>query len=107
MYPSKIRYDANQLEQLLVSRINNLINGFNAEQVILEKTKEGSVLSKDFILKFKFIKRDREIYFVNSFWEIGMTDPFPNDEDLIIGSVDDIPEDFKMPTQPKDLVYPY
>ena len=42
---------------------------------------------------------------INSFWETGITDPFPNDEDLIIGSVDDIPDDFKLPTKPTDLVY--
>ena len=49
---------------------------------------------------------DSDNFLVNSFWEVGMQDPFPDDEDLIIGSVDDVPDDFKLPTCPTDMVYP-
>jgi hypothetical protein len=51
------------------------------------------------------MQKDVKNYLINSFWEIGITDPFPDDEDLIIGSKDDVPKDFKLPQKVDDLVY--
>ena len=105
MYPSDLRYDKEEIHELLTSRINNLINGFKTDQKILDHTKEAAKISKDFIQKYDFIKKERLVFLVNSFWEIGMADPFPDDEDLVIGSVDDVPDDFKIPTKVNDYVY--
>ena len=100
MYPSKLKYDAEQLEELILKRINIFIDGINPSNIISSQTKKNSKLNRDFIVKYKFMQRAREDFLINSFWEIGMTDPFPDDEDLIIGSKDDVPDDFKLPEKP-------
>ena len=43
-------------------------------------------------------------FFINSFTIIGWSDPYPNDDEFIKGSVDD-GDGMQMPTVPTDLVY--
>ena len=45
-------------------------------------------------------------HFVNSFCQIGISDPFPDDDQFIEGSLDDVdPEVYQMPSTPSELVY--
>lgn len=45
-------------------------------------------------------------YLINRFWTVGFSDPYPDDDKNIIGSVDDTPDDIKTPSQITDRVYP-
>ena len=45
--------------------------------------------------------------FISRFWTIGFADPFPNDDEFIIGSVDDIPDNLATPCRVEDHVYPH
>ena len=49
---------------------------------------------------------DHRNCFINRFWTIGFADPFPHDDENIIGSVDDIPDDLSTPCRVEDHVYP-
>ena len=43
---------------------------------------------------------------INSFTQVGLEDPFPNDDEYIEGSLDDVdPEVYRVPTKPEDTVY--
>ena len=45
-------------------------------------------------------------YNINSFMQIGLEDPWPEDEKIITGSLDDIdPKVYKIPTKVEDDVY--
>jgi len=45
-------------------------------------------------------------FFINSFLQIGLEDPFPDDENLYDGSLDDeSPDTYKMPSKVEHPVY--
>jgi hypothetical protein len=54
--------------------------------------------------KYKFID-DYKPFFINSFKGIGLSDPYPHDDEKIKGSLDD-GHGIKMPEKAEDLVYP-
>ena len=88
-----------------MSRINNLINSFECNKKITDETLEKSKLARDFLVKYKLADETQQVFLVNSFWSLGWPDPYPDDEDLLIGSVDDVPSDFRLPQKPADDVY--
>ena len=88
-----------------MSRINNLINSFEPNRKITEETMENSKLARDFLIKYKMTDKTEQVFLINSFWSLGWPDPYPNDEDLLIGSADDVPRDFRLPLKPSDDVY--
>ena len=49
MYPSEIRFDIDELEELLYSRINNLINGLRSDLLPSDETVKESMIPKDFL----------------------------------------------------------
>ena len=51
------------------------------------------------------VDKVERVFLINSFWSLGWPDPYPNDEDLLIDSVDDVPPDFRLPMKPSDDVY--
>jgi hypothetical protein len=65
---------------------------------------ENSKIAENFLVKYKFIDEYMP-FFINSFKSIGLSDPFPNDDEFITGSLDD-GEAMKMPERVEDLVYP-
>ena len=76
--------------------------------VISKLTKKHSQIASDFftVERYDLIDEQPRNYFINRFWTIGFADPFPNDDEFIIGSVDDIPDDLATPCKVEDHVYP-
>ena len=103
--PSPYRFDKDEIEELLMSRINNLLNSFEVNKKITDATLENSKLARDFLVKYKMVDTHERVFLINSFWSLGWPDPYPDDEDLLIGSVDDVPSDFRLPQKPSDDVY--
>lgn len=58
------------------------------------------------MIKYKIVDRKDQFkpYLINGFKVIGWSDPFPDDDKFIKGSVDD--EIFKIAQTPDDWVYP-
>jgi len=105
MYPSQVRFDKQELEELLWSRVNNLINGLDTNQRISAETKEASAIPPDFLQKYKLADAVEADFMVNRFWTVGMGDPYPDDDLTVIGSRDD-PRTCELPQTPEDQVYP-
>ena len=84
-------------------RISHFTN-HGKEQTINEETLENSKIAENFLVKYKFIDEYKP-FFINSFKSIGLSDPFPHDDEIITGSLDD-GESLKMPEKVSDLVYP-
>ena len=95
--PSPYRFDKEEIEELLMSRINNLLNSFEVNKKITDATLDNSKLARDFLVKYKMVDTHERVFLINSFWSLGWPDPYPDDEDLLIGSVDDVPSDFRLP----------
>ena len=68
------------------------------------KTKENSKISRDFLLKYDAID-EYKTHCINSFQTIGWADPFPEDDLIIDGSIND-GHNLIIPFNPTDWVYP-
>ena len=75
---------------------------------ISKYTKANSKIDKYFLTKKKYDLIDHRManFLINRFWTVGFADPFPDDDENIVGSVDDIPADFKSPCHVEHHVYP-
>jgi hypothetical protein len=65
-------------------------------------------LSPDFLVKYGFDDDIRSLkgFNINSFTQIGLEDPWPDDENRLQGSLDDVDENvYTRPNKPLDLVY--
>lgn len=102
-YPSEIKHDIEELNEIVEGRIK-FFNNHGKTQEISEETLENSKIAENFLVKYKFIDEYMP-FFINSFKSIGLSDPFPNDDEFITGSLDD-GEAMKMPERVEDLVYP-
>jgi len=72
---------------------------------VTKKTSDSAHLSADFLTKYKLADKasDLKSYKINSFSQIGMVDPFPEDSKRLKGS---IPDEYKLLDEnSKDLVY--
>lgn len=56
--------------------------------------------------RYDLINTGMPNYLINRFWTVGFTDPYPDDDKFIKGSVDDAPDDLKAPGRSSDRVYP-
>mmetsp|Transcript_13544 Transcript_13544/g.21128 ORF Transcript_13544/g.21128 Transcript_13544/m.21128 type:complete len:99 (+) Transcript_13544:1901-2197(+) len=97
MYPAELRYDVEELDELLTSRIRNLHQNFKPNKRILPQTKEKSTVGKDFLKQYKMTTKDRKPFLVHSLYAIGMCDPYPEDDTRIIGGNEDLAPCDRMP----------
>jgi hypothetical protein len=88
MFPSKLRHNPEELEEILVGRIRHMTTELLTDETITEETKAASVIGRNFLVQNKFIDEYKP-FFINSFSSIGWSDPYPNDDKLIKGSLDD------------------
>ena len=65
----------------------------------------NSQISKDFLVRYELVG-DQTNYLINRFITVSFPDPYPDDDLNIIGSVDDTPDDLKLPNNFNDRVYP-
>ena len=72
------------------------------------ETKMNSIIEKNFLTKERYGIVDKRLanYLINRFWTVGFSDPYPDDDKILIGSVDDVPPDFRTPCKVQDRVYP-
>ena len=62
----------------------------------------------DFLVRYGFDDHINSLvgFNINSFTQIGLEDPWPDDENRLQGSLDDVDENvYKWPNLPLDLVY--
>jgi hypothetical protein len=58
---------------------------------VSKETEELASISTDFLIKYDFADNVRlATHNINSFAQIGMSDPFPDDYQFIDGSLDDV-----------------
>ena len=64
-------------EDLILARINNLINGMKLDQVPLNATLNDSKLNTNFVHKYQ-IQNDpsNATFTITSLWDIGWADPY-------------------------------
>ena len=65
-------------------------------------------IENDFLVKYRMADNIRTLkgFNVNSFTQIGLEDPFPDDDKFIAGSLDDVDKAvYLMPKVPTDYVY--
>ena len=86
-----------------MSRINNFKKQADVEDQITELTKKNSKIAKDYLVKYDICDSYKP-FVINSFQTIGWSDPFPHDDEFIIGSLDD-GDNLVVPEEPLDLVY--
>ena len=75
------RYE-NEIKELINSRIAYYINsqaGNHVHKITLQ-TEEGSELNPNFLVKYEVADRKFEPFFINGFKQIGLSDPFPDDQ---------------------------
>ena len=58
------------------------------DDMISPLTKKNSRIAKDFLVRYD-ICDEYKPFVINSFQTIGWSDPFPNDDEFITGSLDD------------------
>ena len=77
-------------------------------QYISVDTKAHSEIANDFLTQEKYDIIDERLsnFLINRFWTVGFSDPFPDDDKNIIGSVDDVPDDLHTPSKVTDRIYP-
>ena len=103
-FPNEVRHDREELTEVIQGRINHLMAELVSEEEISELTKENSVIAKNFLVKYKMID-EKKVFNINSFSTVGWSDPYPNDDKYITGSVDD-DDDITLPVKVDDWVYP-
>jgi hypothetical protein len=102
-YPNKVRHDPRELEEIIVGRIRHITEEILTDEYVSEETIANSQIGRYFLLQNKFVDAYKP-FFINSFSIIGWSDPFPNDDNLIKGSLDD-GDGMSMPKYFTDLVY--
>ena len=102
-FPSSIRHDEAEIIEIIEGRINHHNKNFK-ELEISQTTIDKSKIAQNFLVKYEFVDEYKP-YFINSFASLGLSDPYPHDDEFITGSLDD-GESMKMPEKVDDLVYP-
>ena len=73
-------------------------------QLVLPETNEGAKLPRsNFLVKYGLTDDESNLinFNINSFTQVGFEDPFPDDDMLYDGSLDDVdPEIYKLPETP-------
>jgi hypothetical protein len=104
-----VYYDKEALEDIIMARIGLMESSIQEGQRVTKQTEEMAEINTDFLIKFGFDDPadDMKDFMINSFRQVGMSDPFPDDDQFIEGSLDDVdPELYKVPQSPDELVYP-
>lgn len=94
--------DDRTLEELILARINDLVKQLNPNNKVSKQTDQKAKLTPRFLKDNGLISVQRP-FLVNCFPQIGIEDPFPNDDLTVIGSVDD--DDCKIAQKHTDLIY--
>ena len=109
-YPSKLKYNEQELEILIMARINKFTSNLakTDKASISQETKQYSEIASDFLTKNRYNLVDvrRANFLINRFWTVGLADPYPNDYKTITGSLNDIPKNLDSPCRVVDRVYP-
>jgi hypothetical protein len=90
-------YDASQLEELILARINQVYALDEGAPKLASIEGSGTELPKNFLMLYDFYDEEPIIYNINSFDQIGMADPFPHE---------DVRFSPKIPVAYSDHVYP-
>ena len=81
---------------------------FNQGQTVSPETLEKSKLETKFLLKYKLSDSGQSLepFMINSFLQIGIEDPFPDDDKMYEGSLDDVdPDVYRIPDSCHQPVY--
>ena len=80
------------LKEIIEQRMRYHNDFFNENLKITAETMDKSGIKTDMLVKYKLADTLTELtnYNVNSFTQIGLEDPFPEDDRHITGSLDDI-----------------
>lgn len=92
---------------MIWKRLKIFISNFRVEAKITQETMEASNLAPNFLKKYKLADElPLNPFNINSFLQVGIEDPFPDDDLKYAGSLDDVdPDLFKLPDHPMHLVY--
>ena len=93
-----------ELTEVIQGRIAHLMAELVSEEEISQVTKDNSVIAKNFLVKYKMLD-EKKVFNINSFSTVAWSDPFPNDDKMITGSLDD-GDDITLPEKVDDWVYP-
>tara|TARA_B110000285_G_C14802163_1_gene458006 strand:+ start:169 stop:471 length:303 start_codon:yes stop_codon:yes gene_type:complete len=86
-------------------RIQCVRTELETEEKISDETFMDSKIDKNFLVKYHFSEQGVQNYLINGFQTIGWSDPFPDDDIFIKGSLDD-GHNLQLPSKVVDLVYP-
>jgi hypothetical protein len=91
--------------------MDRMIMALVSEERVSKKTLKDAKIAKDFLIKYKIIHNKSEArlkkqkpHLINGFKPIGWSDPFPDDDKHVRGSIDD--DRYVVAQQPHDWVYP-
>ena len=73
--------------------------------MISDETNDNGAIDRDFLMKYKLSDSDIKPFNINGFQTIAWSDPFPDDDIFIKGSLDDA-HNLVLPENHDDLVYP-
>jgi len=109
MFPRESEYyDREELKEIIETRIKYHNDFENPNLKVTAFTEDMATLSKEFLSRYGFKDKISELkgFNINSFTQIGLEDPWPDDENRLTGSLDDIdPKVYKRPEKAMDLVY--
>lgn len=82
IYPTTSEYaNEEELKEIIMGRIQYQTKQTNLGQRVSKKTDELAVISNDFLIKYDFADSARlQPHTINSFAQIGLSDPFPDDD---------------------------
>ena len=75
------------------------------EEKISQETLDDSKIDKNFLVRYNIAEQGTQSYLINGFQTIGWSDPYPEDDLFIKGSLDD-GHNLVLPSKVEDLVYP-
>ena len=102
-FPSKIMEASNEdVDKTIQTKLNQLNKNYNPNQKVNNITAREAKLRPDFNHRFDILDNDLHCFNINSFAQIGMSDPFPNDKSQF--SKTDI-DKFKLPTTTDQMIY--
>lgn len=86
-FPSKVKeVSKEEKEKCILKRINQMKKHTHLDkQKVMAETLEAAELNSDFLLKFQFADNEEELkpFNINSFKQIGLSDPFPDDDNHV------------------------
>ena len=77
------------MKEIVNDRIALIRHELDSVEMISKSTLEKSVIAKDFLIKYDLADADITQFNINGFQTIAWSDPYPDDENLIKGSLDD------------------